>query len=58
MDKYKEVLLEEKRLYGGSHTLKMWIHGTDSGFIVSDCVHKSKEDFDNFREAKICFDSL
>lgn len=40
MDKYKEILIEESHLYGGSHTLKMWVHGLNSGFIVSDCVKK------------------
>ena len=46
MDKYKEILIEERHLYGGSHTLKMWVHGLKSGFIVSDCVRKKKYEFD------------
>lgn len=58
MDKYKEIMLEEKRLYGGSHTLKMWIHGLESGFIVHDCIHKKKREFDNFKDAKIYFNDL
>ena len=58
MDKYKEILIEESHLYGGSHTLKMWVHGLNSGFIVSDCVRKKKYEFDSFKDAKGCFLSL
>lgn len=58
MDEYKEVTLDTKRLYGGSHTLKIWMRGTESGFIVWDCIHKHNRDFDNFKDAKICFKSL
>lgn len=58
MDGYKEVILDEKRLYGGSHTLKMWMHGTKSGFIVRDCIHKHNEDFEKFEDAKLYFDEL
>lgn len=58
MDKYKEVLLDERRLYGGSHTLKIWMQGTKSGFIVKDCIRKRTLNFDKFEKAKACFDSL
>lgn len=58
MDEYKEILLEEKRLYGGSHTLKIWIHGIKSGFVVKDCVRKTHKDFENFQDAKIYFNAL
>lgn len=58
MDEYKEVVLDEKKLYGGSHTLKIWIHGTKSGFIVRDCIHKSNHDFEKFEDAKIYFNGL
>lgn len=58
MDKYKEVVLVEKRIYGGSHTLKIWIHGIESGFIVSDCIQKCSRDFEDFKDAKLYFDNL
>ena len=58
MEKYKEIILEEKRLYGGSHLLKMWINGTNSGFIVKDCIHKTTKEYDNFKEAKEYFLTL
>lgn len=58
MDEYKEILLEERRLYGGSHTLKIWINGTASGFIVYDCIKKKREIFSVFKEAKEYFLSL
>lgn len=58
MEQYKEILIEETRLYGGSHTLKMWVHDTKSGFIVSDCVRKTKKEFNRFEEAKTYFKNL
>lgn len=58
MDEYKEVILDEKRLYGGSHTLKIWMHGIKSGFVVRDCIRKRNRDFEKFEDAKLYFDNL
>lgn len=59
MERYKEIILEAKMLYsGGTHLLKMWIHGVESGFLVHDCVQKKTTSFSNFKEAKFYFQSL
>lgn len=58
MDEYEEALLDEKRLYGGSHTLKIWMRGTKSGFIVKDCIRKCNKNFETFRDAKEYFSKL
>lgn len=57
-EEYKEILIDERRLYGGCHKLKMWVHDVKSGFIVYDCIHKQKKKFDNYADAKQYFKNL
>ena len=57
-EKYKEILIYAKALYGGCHELKMWVHGDKFGFDVYDCVRKKHMPFDNYADAKHCFDEL